>query len=301
MTPSRAGLSPVPPGLLPALSRPLDEPRPGLAPERRRVPCRDPALREIDVAGRRLPGPPARHVAGRSGLDLTVVIHSFTMTVPYPPGAWDTWDNVFLQRAAGHVWNAQRNMAALIGAKTEEERKRGIKARLDDVLATAGATSLARRRADQAGGARPRGRRHRALADPPDAADAHDAPQVARGANSGRANRRRRPPRVSPQRPSDVRDAASGRSVRGPQTVQRWWPQRELTAWLAPSRSTSRVIEADLDAEIARLSGGHVRPRRSASPPAGLLLHHTGLRGRPPFPLGTTPALLAPVLSRAQR
>ena len=48
--------------------------------------------------------------------DLTVVIHSFTMTVPYPPGVWDTWDNVFIQRAAGHVWNAQRNMAALIGA-----------------------------------------------------------------------------------------------------------------------------------------------------------------------------------------
>ncbi len=44
--------------------------------------------------------------------DLTVVIHSFTMTVPYPPGTWDTWENVFLQRAAGHVWNAQRNMAA---------------------------------------------------------------------------------------------------------------------------------------------------------------------------------------------
>ena len=48
--------------------------------------------------------------------DLTVVIHSFTMTVPYPPGAWDTWNNVFIQRAAGHVWNAQRNMAAIIGA-----------------------------------------------------------------------------------------------------------------------------------------------------------------------------------------
>jgi uncharacterized protein len=48
--------------------------------------------------------------------DLTVVIHSFTMTVPYPPGAWDNWDNVFLQRAAGHTWNAQRNMAAIIGA-----------------------------------------------------------------------------------------------------------------------------------------------------------------------------------------
>jgi len=48
--------------------------------------------------------------------DLTVVIHSFTMSVPYPPGMWDTWDSVFLQRSAGHVWNAQRNMAALIGA-----------------------------------------------------------------------------------------------------------------------------------------------------------------------------------------
>jgi predicted TIM-barrel fold metal-dependent hydrolase len=47
--------------------------------------------------------------------DLAVVVHSFTMTVPYPPGMWDTWDNVFLQRAAGHVWNAQRNVAALIG------------------------------------------------------------------------------------------------------------------------------------------------------------------------------------------
>jgi len=48
--------------------------------------------------------------------DLTVVIHSFTMTIPYPPGTWDTWDNVFIQRSAGHTWNAQRNMAALIGA-----------------------------------------------------------------------------------------------------------------------------------------------------------------------------------------
>ena len=48
--------------------------------------------------------------------DLTLVIHSFTMSVPYPPGVWDTWDNVFIQRAAGHVWNAQRNMAAIIGS-----------------------------------------------------------------------------------------------------------------------------------------------------------------------------------------
>jgi len=54
--------------------------------------------------------------AAAQDYDLTVVIHSFTMTVPYPPGTWDNWDNVFIQRAAGHVWNAQRNMAALIGA-----------------------------------------------------------------------------------------------------------------------------------------------------------------------------------------
>ena len=47
--------------------------------------------------------------------DLALVIHSFTMSVPYPPGMWDNWDNVFLQRSAGHVWNAQRNMAAIIG------------------------------------------------------------------------------------------------------------------------------------------------------------------------------------------
>jgi predicted TIM-barrel fold metal-dependent hydrolase len=48
--------------------------------------------------------------------DLTVVIHTFTQSAPYPPGTWDNWDNVFLQRAASHVWNAQRNMAAVIGA-----------------------------------------------------------------------------------------------------------------------------------------------------------------------------------------
>ena len=48
--------------------------------------------------------------------DLTIVIHTFTLTPPYPPGMWDTWDNMFLQRAAGHTWNAQRNMAAIIGS-----------------------------------------------------------------------------------------------------------------------------------------------------------------------------------------
>jgi uncharacterized protein len=48
--------------------------------------------------------------------DLTLVIHSFTMSAPYPPGIWDLWDNAFLLRSASHVWNAQRNMAAVIGA-----------------------------------------------------------------------------------------------------------------------------------------------------------------------------------------
>lgn len=48
--------------------------------------------------------------------DLTVIIHTFTQAAPFPPGTWDNWDSVFLQRAASHVWNAQRNMAALIGA-----------------------------------------------------------------------------------------------------------------------------------------------------------------------------------------
>jgi predicted TIM-barrel fold metal-dependent hydrolase len=48
--------------------------------------------------------------------DLTVIIHTFTISAPYPPGVWDTWDNVFLQRSASHVWNAQRNMAAIIGS-----------------------------------------------------------------------------------------------------------------------------------------------------------------------------------------
>jgi predicted TIM-barrel fold metal-dependent hydrolase len=48
--------------------------------------------------------------------DLTVIIHSFTMGSPDPPGLWDNWENMFLQRSAAHMWNAQRNLAALIGA-----------------------------------------------------------------------------------------------------------------------------------------------------------------------------------------
>ncbi len=48
--------------------------------------------------------------------DLTVIIHSFTMGSPDPPGLYDNWENMFLQRSAAHMWNAQRNLAALIGA-----------------------------------------------------------------------------------------------------------------------------------------------------------------------------------------
>src|SRR5262249_3342198 len=54
--------------------------------------------------------------AAAEELDLTVVIHSFTMTVPYPPGRWDTWDTVCLERGAGRVGTPRRNMAAIIGA-----------------------------------------------------------------------------------------------------------------------------------------------------------------------------------------
>ncbi len=48
--------------------------------------------------------------------DLTVIIHSFTLTSPSPPGLRDNWESIFIQRASGHVWNAQRNTAALIGS-----------------------------------------------------------------------------------------------------------------------------------------------------------------------------------------
>ena len=48
--------------------------------------------------------------------DLTVIIHAFTLAAPYAPGVWDLWESVFLQRSAAHMWNAQRNMAALIGS-----------------------------------------------------------------------------------------------------------------------------------------------------------------------------------------
>ena len=48
--------------------------------------------------------------------NLTIIIHAFTLSAPYAPGVFDLWDSVFLQRSSAHMWNAQRNMAALIGS-----------------------------------------------------------------------------------------------------------------------------------------------------------------------------------------
>jgi uncharacterized protein len=48
--------------------------------------------------------------------DLGVVLHTFTVMPPYAPGGLDTWDNLWLQRAAAHPWCGMRNMAALIGS-----------------------------------------------------------------------------------------------------------------------------------------------------------------------------------------
>ena len=48
--------------------------------------------------------------------DLSVVLHTFTVMPPYAPGGLDTWENLWLQRAAAHPWCGMRNMAALIGA-----------------------------------------------------------------------------------------------------------------------------------------------------------------------------------------
>ena len=49
-------------------------------------------------------------------LDLSAVLHTFTVMPPYAPGGLDTWDNLWLQRSAAHPWCGMRNMAALIGA-----------------------------------------------------------------------------------------------------------------------------------------------------------------------------------------
>jgi uncharacterized protein len=49
-------------------------------------------------------------------LDLCVALHTFTVMPPYAPGGLDTWENLWLQRAAAHPWCGMRNMAALIGS-----------------------------------------------------------------------------------------------------------------------------------------------------------------------------------------
>ena len=76
-------------------------------------PSRKSAAAARSMAGRRVPGcPPGMTLddpdwdpiwAAAQEHDLTVVIHSFTMSVPYPPGMWDNWDNMFLVRSASHV------------------------------------------------------------------------------------------------------------------------------------------------------------------------------------------------------
>jgi uncharacterized protein len=68
------------------------------------------------------PGMPLDHPAlepiwdEAEALDLAVVLHTFTVMPPYAPGGQDTWDNLWLQRAASHPWCGMRNMAALIGS-----------------------------------------------------------------------------------------------------------------------------------------------------------------------------------------
>ena len=54
--------------------------------------------------------------AAAQELDLSVVLHTFTVMPPYAPGGLDTWDNLWLQRSAAHPWCGMRNMAALIGS-----------------------------------------------------------------------------------------------------------------------------------------------------------------------------------------
>jgi hypothetical protein len=54
--------------------------------------------------------------ASAANYDLSVVLHTFTVAPPYPPGGLDTWDNLWLQRSAAHPWSGMRGMAALIGS-----------------------------------------------------------------------------------------------------------------------------------------------------------------------------------------
>ena len=48
--------------------------------------------------------------------DLPIAEHTNTWGFPYFPGYRDVWENVLLARSASHPWNAQRFIAAFIGA-----------------------------------------------------------------------------------------------------------------------------------------------------------------------------------------
>ena len=54
--------------------------------------------------------------AAAQELNLSAVLHTFTVMPPYAPGGLDTWENLWLQRSAAHPWCGMRNMAALIGS-----------------------------------------------------------------------------------------------------------------------------------------------------------------------------------------
>jgi len=54
--------------------------------------------------------------AAAAEYDLPVAWHGNTWQYPYFPGYEDVWENVLLARTASHPWNAQRFIAAFIGA-----------------------------------------------------------------------------------------------------------------------------------------------------------------------------------------
>ncbi len=56
--------------------------------------------------------------AAANELDLTVVLHTFTFTPPYSPGALDGsfFDNAWIARSAAHPWAGMRNIASLLGS-----------------------------------------------------------------------------------------------------------------------------------------------------------------------------------------
>jgi predicted TIM-barrel fold metal-dependent hydrolase len=59
-------------------------------------------------------------------LELTIVLHAFTFTPPYAPGALDGsfYDNAWLARSAAHPWGGMRNIAALLGSGVLDRHSR---------------------------------------------------------------------------------------------------------------------------------------------------------------------------------